>query len=612
VADAGPRLRARELSASSWRRPWAGASMPHAGLGAFLPVDETLTLAQARAADARLAAGDGAPLLGVPIAHKDIFVTRGLASTAGSKMLQATPAPSTPPWSTGWRRPARHAGQAELRRVRDGLGQRELGLRAGAQPLGPARVPGGSSGGSAAAVAARLLPAATGTDTGGSIRQPASFCGVTGIKPTYGVCSRYGMVAFASSLDQAGPLARSAEDCALLLSAMSGFDVRDATSAERPPQDFHAADARAARRRHGRPAAAGPAHRPAAGVLPRRAGRRRERRGARRAGRAGKLGATLVDVSLPRTELSIPVYYIIAPAEASSNLGRFDGVKFGHRAADHGDLLDMYKKTRAQGFGPEVKRRIMIGTYVLSHGYYDAYYLQAQKLRRMIADDFQACFRQCDLIAGPVAPTVAWKLGAQGDDPVKAYLADIFTLPASLAGLPGMSVPAGFGDGGLPVGLQLIGNYFQEGRCCTRRTRCSRPPTSTPGLRPGTEHDRLPLIRGYEVVIGLETHAQLSTASKIFSGASTAFGAEPNTQACAVDLALPGTLPVMNRGAVERAIRFGLAVGATVAPLSIFARKNYFYPDLPKGYQISQYEIPVVQGGRRSTSCWASAGSRCA
>jgi aspartyl-tRNA(Asn)/glutamyl-tRNA(Gln) amidotransferase subunit A len=316
-------------------------------------------------------------------------------------------------------------------------------------------------------VAARLVPGATGTDTGGSIRQPAAFTGITGIKPTYGVCSRYGMIAFASSLDQAGPLARSAEDCALLLSAMSGFDARDATSAQRPPQDFHA------QMRVAREGATGA--RPLAGL---RIGLPKEFfpdalaadvAGSLRTALAEleKLGASLVDVSLPRTELSIPVYYIIAPAEASSNLSRFDGVKFGHRAAQYGDLADMYRKTRAEGFGPEVKRRIMIGTYVLSHGYYDAYYLQAQKLRRMIADDFQACFAQCDLIAGPVAPTVAWPLGDQADDPVKAYLADIFTLPASLAGLPGMSVPAGFaaapGTLGLPVGLQLIGNYFQEG-----------------------------------------------------------------------------------------------------------------------------------------------------
>jgi aspartyl-tRNA(Asn)/glutamyl-tRNA(Gln) amidotransferase subunit A len=326
------------------------------------------------------------------------------------------------------------------------------------------RVPGGSSGGSAVAVAARLAPAVTGTDTGGSIRQPASFTGITGIKPTYGRCSRYGMIAFASSLDQAGPMARSAADCALLLSAMSGFDPRDATSAERPPEDYHAQMLQ--------PRAGATPGRPLQGLrvgLPKEffpAALSADVHTAVRAALAEleKLGATLVDLSLPRTELSIPVYYIIAPAEASSNLGRFDGVKFGHRAAQHGDLLDMYKKSRAEGFGPEVKRRIMIGTYVLSHGYYDAYYLQAQKLRRMIADDFQACFRQCDVIAGPVAPTVAWKLGEQGGDPLQAYLADIFTLSGSLAGLPGMSVPAGFGAHGMPVGLQLIGNYFKEGQ----------------------------------------------------------------------------------------------------------------------------------------------------
>jgi len=324
-------------------------------------------------------------------------------------------------------------------------------------------VPGGSSGGSAAAVAARLVAAATGTDTGGSIRQPAAFCGITGIKPTYGVCSRYGMIAFASSLDQAGPMARTAEDCALLLAAMAGFDERDATSAERAPDDYVAALAR--------PREGAPAGRPLQGL---RIGLPKEFFPAALAEDVGRavrtalaelerLGATLVDVSLPRTELSIPVYYIIAPAEASSNLSRFDGVRFGHRAAQHGDLLDLYKKSRAEGFGPEVKRRIMIGTYVLSHGYYDAYYLQAQKLRRMIADDFAACFRDCDLIAGPVAPTVAWRLGQQAGDPLQAYLADIFTLPASLAGLPGMSVPAGLGAGGLPVGLQLIGRHFDEG-----------------------------------------------------------------------------------------------------------------------------------------------------
>jgi aspartyl-tRNA(Asn)/glutamyl-tRNA(Gln) amidotransferase subunit A len=450
----------------------------HEHLGAWLCVDVDAALAQARDADARRADGRGnaLPLLGVPLAHKDIFVTRDLPTTAGSKMLAGyrSPFDATVVSRLGAGEPGRGpgAGMVTLGKLNCdefamGSGNENSAYGAVKNPWDRSRVPGGSSGGSAAAVAARLVPAATGTDTGGSIRQPASFSGITGIKPTYGVCSRFGMIAFASSLDQAGPMARSAEDCALLLGAMSGFDERDSTSAERPPQDYAAA-MRA-------PRAGATAAQPLKGLrvgLPKEffpAALASEVDGAVRAalGELQKLGATLVDVSLPRTELSIPVYYIIAPAEASSNLSRFDGVRFGHRAAKYTDLLDMYKKSRAEGFGDEVKRRIMIGCYVLSHGYYDAYYLQAQKLRRMIADDFQACFKQCDVIAGPVAPTVAWKLGGKGDDPVANYLADIFTLPASLAGLPGMSVPAGFaasGDGqGMPVGLQLIGNYFDEG-----------------------------------------------------------------------------------------------------------------------------------------------------
>jgi len=433
-----------------------------AHLGAWLHVDADGALAQAAAADAARAKGAAGALTGVPIAHKDIFVTRDMPTTAGSKMLAGYASPFD---ATVVQRLAA-AGTVTLGKLNcDEFAMGSANENSAYQPVhnpwDTSRVPGGSSGGSAAAVAARLVPAATGTDTGGSIRQPASFTGITGIKPTYGVCSRYGMIAFASSLDQAGPMARSAEDCALLLSAMSGFDERDATSAERPPQDFHAAMLT--------PRAGASAAQPLKGLrigLPREffpAALAADVNGAVREALAQleKLGATLVDVSLPRTELSIPVYYIIAPAEASSNLSRFDGVRYGHRAAHYTDLLDMYKKTRAEGFGAEVKRRIMIGTYVLSHGYYDAYYLQAQKLRRMIADDFRQCFTQCDVIAGPVAPTVAWKLGIQGD-PVANYLADIFTLPASLAGLPGMSVPAGFGEAGLPVGLQLIGNYFDE------------------------------------------------------------------------------------------------------------------------------------------------------
>ena len=464
VAELGRAMADKRLSSVEATKHLLARLAAHEQLGAMLAIDAAHAIERARAADAQRADGTGGALLGVPLAHKDIFVTRELPTTAGSKML------------AGYRSPfdatvvARLAaagvvtlGKLNCDEFAMGSSNENSAYVAVKNPWDIARVPGGSSGGSAAAVAARLMPAATGTDTGGSIRQPASFTGITGIKPTYGVCSRYGMIAFASSLDQAGPLARSAEDCALLLSAMSGFDERDSTSAPRPPQDFHAAMLQ--------PRAGATAAQPLKGLrigLPKEffpAALAADVNGAVHGALAEfeKLGARLVDVSLPRTELSIPVYYIIAPAEASSNLSRFDGVRYGHRAAKYADLEEMYKKSRSEGFGDEVKRRIMIGTYVLSHGYYDAYYLQAQKLRRMIADDFQACFTQCDLIAGPVAPTVAWKLGAKSDDPVANYLADIFTLPASLAGLPGMSLPAGFGEGAMPVGLQLIGNYFDEG-----------------------------------------------------------------------------------------------------------------------------------------------------
>ena len=459
VAELAQALKAKQVSAVEVATGFLArlGGNPH---NAFLDIDSEVTLAQAQASDARLAAGTAGPLEGVPVGHKDVFVTRDFATTAGSKIL------------TGYRSPfdatlvqklgasaLGGAGMVTLGKLNCdefamGSANENSAFGKVTNPWDTARVPGGSSGGSAAAVAARLVPAATGTDTGGSIRQPASFCGITGIKPTYGRASRYGMIAYASSLDQGGPMARTAEDCALLLSAMCGPDTdRDSTSLDVPAEDFTAslnnsleglrigipkeffgeglhADVRAA----------------VDGAL-------REYE---------KLGAKLVPISLPRTELSIPVYYIIAPAEASSNLSRFDGVKFGHRAKDYTDLVDMYKKTRAEGFGNEVKRRIMTGAYVLSHGYYDAYYLQAQKIRRMIADDFQNAFKACDVIAGPVAPSVAWKFGENAGDPVADYLADIFTLPASLAGLPGMSVPAGFGAGNMPVGLQLIGNYFKE------------------------------------------------------------------------------------------------------------------------------------------------------
>jgi len=465
VAELRRSLAAREVSSVELTKHLLARITAHHELGAFLHLDADGALAEAAGADAKRAQGHTDALLGIPLAHKDVFVTADAPTTAGSKMLAGYASPFDATVVDRLRRGgAISLGKLNCDEFAMGSANENSAFGPVRNPWDRTRVPGGSSGGSAAAVAARLVPAATGTDTGGSIRQPASFTGTTGIKPTYGVCSRYGIIAFASSLDQAGVLARSAEDCALLLSAMSGHDPRDATSAERPPQDYSAALAQ--------PLPGASAARPLQGLrigLPREffpATLDRDVESAVRAALAEleKLGAALVDVSLPRTELSIPVYYIIAPAEASSNLSRYDGVRYGHRTANPRDLLEMYRQTRAEGFGPEVKRRIMIGTYVLSHGYYDAYYLQAQKLRRMIADDFQACFQRCDVIAGPVAPSVAWKIGEQGDDPVKAYLADIFTLSGSLAGLPGMSVPAGFGEHRMPVGLQLIGNYFDEAR----------------------------------------------------------------------------------------------------------------------------------------------------
>ncbi|MDR0275114.1 MAG: Asp-tRNA(Asn)/Glu-tRNA(Gln) amidotransferase subunit GatA [Burkholderiaceae bacterium] len=456
VAQLSAWLCARQVSAEEAARHYLARIAGRGDLGAFLATDEAVTLAQARAADRRLAQGDAPLLTGVPVAHKDIFVTRDFPTTAGSKMLQGYRSPFE---STVTSKLA-VAGMVTLGKLNCdefamGSGNENSAYGPVRNPWDTARVPGGSSGGSAAAVAALLAPAATGTDTGGSIRQPASFCGLTGIKPTYGRASRYGMIAYASSLDQAGPLARTAEDCAWLLSAMCGPDLeRDSTSLDAPAEDFAAA-------LNG-------------GIDGLRIGVPREFFGDGLApqvraaieealAQLEKLGARRVGISLPRTALSIPVYYIIAAAEASSNLSRYDGVKFGHRTQNYRDLTQMYEQTRTEGFGDEVKRRIITGAYVLSHGYYDAYYLQAQKIRRMIADDFQQAFQQCDVIAGPVAPTTAWERGEHRADPLADYLADIYTLPASLAGLPAMSAPAGFASG-LPVGLQLIGNYLQESR----------------------------------------------------------------------------------------------------------------------------------------------------
>ncbi len=425
-------------------------------LNAFVTVDREKSLKMAVAADARIAAGTAGPLTGVPIAQKDIFCADGWRTTCGSKMLANFISPYD---ATVIRKMHAEAGLVSLGKTN--MDEFAMGSSNETSFFGPVRnpwdterVPGGSSGGSAAAVAARLAPAATGTDTGGSIRQPAALCNLTGLKPTYGVVSRYGMIAFASSLDQGGPMAASAEDCALLLNTMVGFDERDSTSLERPVEDYTR-----------------DLEKPLNGLrigLPKEffgEGCDADVMAAVRAAIAEyeKLGATCVEVSLPNSHLSVPAYYVIAPAEASSNLSRFDGVRYGYRAPDYGNLDDMYMKSRAQGFGAEVKRRILIGAYVLSHGYYDAYYLQAQRIRRLIANDFVEAFKQCDVIMGPTSPSTAFKLGEKAADPVQMYLSDIYTIAVNLAGLPGMSIPCGF-VGGLPVGLQLIGNYFAEGQ----------------------------------------------------------------------------------------------------------------------------------------------------
>jgi aspartyl-tRNA(Asn)/glutamyl-tRNA(Gln) amidotransferase subunit A len=426
------------------------------GLNAFIALDRDKTLAQANAADATLAAGSGGPLTGIPLAHKDIFCTKGWRTSCGSRMLENF----ISPYDAHVVEKLAAAGMVTLGKLN--MDEFAMGSSNETSYFGPvknpwdvSRVPGGSSGGSAAAIAARLAPAATGTDTGGSIRQPAALCGLTGLKPTYGAVSRYGMIAFASSLDQAGPMAKSAEDCALLLNAMAGFDTRDSTSLERPAEDY-----------------ARDLEKPLTGMrigLPREffgEGMDADVRAAVEAALAEyrKLGATTVEVSLPNSGLSVPAYYVIAPAEASSNLSRFDGVRYGYRAPQYDDLNDMYSKSRAQGFGAEVKRRILIGTYVLSHGYYDAYYLKAQKIRRLIAADFQKAFESCDVIMGPTSPSVAFAFGAKSADPVQMYLSDIYTISTNLAGLPGMSLPCGFGANNMPVGLQIIGSWFGEAK----------------------------------------------------------------------------------------------------------------------------------------------------
>ena len=470
-------LDAKQVSATELAEYFLGRAERALALNAFLHIDRGLTLQQARAADLRIARGEAGALTGIPVAHKDIFVTKNWRSTAGSKMLVDYVSPFDAAvveklGDVGVDGGGNGAGMVCLGKLNCdefamGSSNENSAFGPVKNPWNLGKVPGGSSGGSAAAIAAGLTPAATGTDTGGSLRQPAAMCGITAIKPTYGRVSRYGMIAFASSLDQGGPMAKSAEDCALLLDAMAGFDERDSTSlnsdmAQTPIlAGFSEAIASNASIRA-----------PLDGM---RIGVPKEFFGTGLAADVAaavdaalkefeKLGATRVEISLPRTTLSIPAYYVIAPAEASSNLSRYDGVRYGHRSKKYSDLAEMIANSRAEGFGPEVKRRILTGAYVLSHGYYDAYYLQAQRVRRLIGLDFQEAYKCCDFIMGPVAPTTAWNIGSKSNDPVAMYLEDIYTLGVSLAGLPGMSVPCGFGENNMPIGLQIIGNYFDEGR----------------------------------------------------------------------------------------------------------------------------------------------------
>ncbi len=456
IAELAAGLKAREFSAEELTRHFLERIRAHDGrLNSFITVTEELALEQARAADARLAEGDAGPLTGIPFAHKDIFCTDGVKTSCGSKMLDSFIAPYDATVTVR----LREAGAVMLGKTN--MDEFAMGSSNETSFYGPVknpwdleRVPGGSSGGSAAAVAARLAPLATGTDTGGSIRQPAALTGITGLKPTYGRVSRYGMIAFASSLDQGGPFARSAEDAAWLLAAMAGFDERDSTSVDRPVDDY-----------------AGRLNDDISGL---KIGLPKEYFGEGLDASVGgaieaaieelkRLGAEPVEISLPNTAMAVPTYYVVAPAECSANLSRMDGVRFGYRCEDPRDLEDLYKRSRGEGFGPEVKRRIMIGTYALSAGYYDAYYLKAQQVRKLIAEDFRKAFEQVDVIAGPTSPGTAFRLGEKLDDPVTMYLSDIYTIAVNLAGLPGMSIPAGFADG-LPVGLQLIGNYFDEAR----------------------------------------------------------------------------------------------------------------------------------------------------
>ena len=553
---------------------------------AFITVTRDEAYRLAEQAQESIVANRMSVLSGIPVAVKDNMCTKGILTTCASKILHNF----IPPYESTVTAKLKGqlyvlVGKTNLDEFAMGSSTENSGFHTSRNPWNLEYVPGGSSGGSAAAVAAGECIAAIGSDTGGSIRQPASLCGVVGLKPTYGRVSRFGLVAFASSLDQIGPITRDVSDAAAMLTVIAGHDPLDSTSVPVDTPDY--ADALGKE------------------INGLRIGIPKEffiegidKDVAEAVNNAIKqlesLGATPVEVSLPHTGYATAAYYILATSEASSNLARYDGVKYGFREQGR-DLIDMYMNTRAKGFGPEVKRRIMLGTYALSSGYYDAYYKKAQQVRTLIKNDFDNAFKEADVIITPTSPSPAFKVGEKAQDPLQMYLSDIFTISVNLAGVPGISIPCGFTKENLPVGLQIIGKHFDEetfaedGICLRAKHRMA--PKEALAMKGGA--DTSSIMKKYEVIIGLEVHAQLLTETKMFCRCSTKFGSEPNTQTCPVCIGMPGVLPVMNRKAVEYAILTGIAMNCRIAPYSRFARKNYFYPDLPKNYQISQYELPL-------------------
>ena len=556
----------------------------------FVTVDREGALAQAEEVQKKIDAGElNGPLAGVPIAIKDNMCQEGVQTSCSSKILSNFVPTYTAEAVVKLKEAgAVIVGHTNMDEFAMGSTTETSYFGETRNPWDTNRVPGGSSGGSAAAVAGEEVPCALGSDTGGSIRQPASFCGVTGIKPTYGRVSRYGLIAYGSSLDQIGPLAKNVEDCATILEIISQYDKKDSTSVNRDDNDFTSAlvdDVKGLK-------IGLPRDYFTEGLEPEI---KEAVYGVAEALKAK--GAIVEEFDLGMVEYAIPAYYIIASAEASSNLERFDGVKYGYRTPEYTDLHNMYKKSRSEGFGPEVKRRIMLGSFVLSSGYYDAYYVKALKAKALIKQAYDKAFEKYDIILGPVAPTTALKMGESLSDPIKMYLGDVYTVPVNLAGLPGISLPCGTDKDGMPIGVQMVGDAFDEktiirAAYAFEQTREYKRPAQV------SERGLYEMAKTYETVIGLEVHVELATKTKIFCGCSTAFGGAPNTHTCPVCTGMPGSLPVLNKEVVNKAIAVGLATNCTITQNCKFDRKNYFYPDNPQNYQISQLYYPICRDGK--------------